>query len=184
MRHPVTGKAESPFGVIAHLLTNQFYTGVARLVRHLPTEILMNCLNCNVETTNPRFCSRSCSCTYTNKQNPRRFKKVRYCSCGNDLTGRKKVCDSCSRRGDMTLREAIYNEGYKRTSYALVRARARNSVSGEPQCCEVCGYDKYVEVAHVKAIASFELDTLVSVINDRSNLRLLCPNHHWELDNL
>jgi very-short-patch-repair endonuclease len=27
----------------------------------------MKCLNCGIETTNPKFCSRSCSASYTNK---------------------------------------------------------------------------------------------------------------------
>lgn len=49
--------------------------------------------------------------------------------------------------------------------------------------CKVCGYNKHIEVAHVKAVSEFSDDTLISEINDISNLIGLCPNHHWEYDN-
>jgi len=32
----------------------------------------MNCLNCNTQTNNPKFCSRSCAATYNNKIHPKR----------------------------------------------------------------------------------------------------------------
>ena len=50
--------------------------------------------------------------------------------------------------------------------------------------CSRCPYSKHVEVAHIKAIASFSEDTLLSVVNHPDNLVVLCPNCHWELDNL
>jgi predicted restriction endonuclease len=40
-----------------------------------------------------------------------------------------------------------------------------------------------VEVAHIKAVSNFSEDSLISEINDISNLIGLCPNHHWEYDN-
>ena len=52
-----------------------------------------------------------------------------------------------------------------------------------PQICMKCGYDKHVEVCHIKPIRQFSEDTLLSVINDKTNLLLLCPNCHWEYDN-
>lgn len=48
--------------------------------------------------------------------------------------------------------------------------------------CSRCGYDKHVEVAHKKPIASFPLDTLLTTINSKENLLFLCPNCHWEHD--
>lgn len=144
----------------------------------------MNCLNCGCETANPKFCGRSCSAKFTNKLSPKRKRLEKSCACGSIVTGRRKVCEDCTRTRDMTLEEAIYSEGLKRSGYALVRARARALLKDQPQVCEVCGYDKYVEAAHVKGIASFPLSTMVSIINSRDNLKLLCPNHHWELDNL
>lgn len=49
--------------------------------------------------------------------------------------------------------------------------------------CAICGYTNHVEVAHIKAVAEFSDETLISEINSLSNLIGLCPNHHWEYDN-
>lgn len=45
------------------------------------------------------------------------------------------------------------------------------------------GYDKHIEIAHIKAVSDFSDDSLISEINDKNNLVALCPNHHWEFDN-
>lgn len=83
----------------------------------------------------------------------------------------------------MTLRESMYTNCHKSSVFALVRHRARKLVSGRQRACEVCKYDKHVEVCHIKPIKTYPLDTLLSVVNAPDNLRLLCPNCHWELDN-
>ena len=48
--------------------------------------------------------------------------------------------------------------------------------------CAVCGYNKHIEVAHIKAVADFEENTKIKEINSITNLIGLCPNHHWEYD--
>ena len=50
--------------------------------------------------------------------------------------------------------------------------------------CAHCGYDKHVELAHIKDIASFPDDALLSEVNSEDNIIQLCPNCHWEFDNL
>lgn len=52
-----------------------------------------------------------------------------------------------------------------------------------PKECLKCGYNKHIEVAHIKSVSSFSDDTYISKINEISNLIALCPNHHWEYDN-
>lgn len=49
--------------------------------------------------------------------------------------------------------------------------------------CEICGYDKHIEVAHIKAVSEFDDDATIREINSIDNLIGLCPNHHWEYDN-
>lgn len=49
--------------------------------------------------------------------------------------------------------------------------------------CSICGYDKHIEVAHIKAVSEFDDNTPIKVINSIDNLIALCPNHHWEYDN-
>ncbi len=50
--------------------------------------------------------------------------------------------------------------------------------------CQKCGYDKHIEVAHVRPVSDFSGDSLLVDINDISNLVGLCPNCHWEFDNM
>lgn len=49
--------------------------------------------------------------------------------------------------------------------------------------CVICGYDKHIEIAHIKAVSEFSNKDKISIINDISNIIPLCPNHHWEFDN-
>ena len=54
--------------------------------------------------------------------------------------------------------------------------------SNKPMKCVICGYDKHVEIAHIKSVSEFSGNSLISEINDVNNLIALCPNHHWEFD--
>jgi len=54
--------------------------------------------------------------------------------------------------------------------------------SNKPQECAICGYNKHIEIAHIKAVSEFSDDSLISEINDISNLVALCPNHHKMLE--
>jgi predicted restriction endonuclease len=87
----------------------------------------------------------------------------------------------------ITLRQhnELYPANGSRGKYHNIRVHARKVVKEanlEKKCIK-CGYDKYVEVCHIKAIANHSLDDTVMQINALSNLALLCPNHHWEFDN-
>jgi len=63
-----------------------------------------------------------------------------------------------------------------------VHARWKFRNDGGQLKCEKCGYTKHTELCHIKSISSFPKETLVSIVNDRSNIMFLCPNCHWELD--
>ena len=149
----------------------------------------MKCLTCGLEHNNPKFCSRSCAAKWTNKNYPKR-KKVRldkWCEiCGISIDSRSNRCRKCcSSLGDITLNEAIYEKHHRSSAYALVRTRARTIAKQIGlDTCQKCGYNKHVEIAHVKGISTFEGDTLISVINSKENLMALCPNCHWEYDTL
>ena len=76
----------------------------------------------------------------------------------------------------------------KRSSWQSARTEFRKQAaksfkeSGKEYKCAVCGYDKHVDIAHIKAVSDFSEDTLVSEISKSDNLIALCPNHHWEYD--
>lgn len=55
--------------------------------------------------------------------------------------------------------------------------------SGQKKVCAICGYDKHVEIAHIKAVSDFDDSATIAEINSIDNLIALCPNHHWEYDN-
>ncbi len=110
------------------------------------------------------------------------------CVCGSQKTKKSKVCVQCSankRTKFITLRDTMFYRGKhgQSAAFAAVRLRAR-IVMKHIKSCQRCGYDKHVEVCHIKPISEYDLDTLISVINDPSNLIVLCPNHHWEFDHL
>lgn len=55
--------------------------------------------------------------------------------------------------------------------------------SNKPMKCAICGYDKHVEIAHIKPVSDFADSCTIAEINSINNLIALCPNHHWEYDN-
>src|SRR5512139_1622539 len=60
---------------------------------------LKQCLNCNSDTYNPIFCSKSCAAKYNNTKGPKRKKKIWYCKiCGeakNRPSENAKTCFDC-----------------------------------------------------------------------------------------
>lgn len=146
------------------------------------------CLNCNKLTTNPKFCSKGCSASYTNKINPKRSLEGT-CSCGKKIPSSRTFCKDCFNSKYLIdySKITIGDLRKRRTSqqHSQIRGHARKIYikSGRPQACEICGYSNFFEVCHIKAIKDFNDDTLISVVNSLSNLISLCPNHHLELDN-
>jgi len=133
------------------------------------------------------YCSRSCAATSNNHSMPKRVKSTRCIVCQEPIRWgyhRCKTCHEALRRLDQkTLLEAT--RGRRDASrYTGVRSHARKvfEESRKPKQCVVCGYDKHVEICHIREISTFPPETPVIEINDPSNLVALCPNHHWELD--
>jgi len=121
-------------------------------------------------------------CSYT------KTKSYNYdlCKCGKDKIKKSTLCRRCSSkecRKYQTLGEAsiMYKKYGKTSCYNIVRLRA--SSNNNETKCRNCGYDKHIEVCHIKPISKFSLDTLIDVINDPSNITILCRNCHWEFDN-
>lgn len=115
-------------------------------------------------------------------------KDIQYdkCSCGNNKTKRSKLCQSCANINQQkyeTLEDILhYRKQYGQSAaFNIIRNRARQIMKHITQC-QCCGYDKHVEVCHIKPISKFNNDTLISIINNPSNLYVLCPNCHWEFD--
>lgn len=72
------------------------------------------------------------------------------------------------------------------TTYRVTIAKEAKRIyrlSGLSRVCTYCGYDKFVDVCHVKPVSEFPDGTLLIEVNDIKNLITLCPNHHREFDN-
>lgn len=157
---------------------------------HPQAPILRSCAQCGKETTNPKFCSSSCSAIYTNHTHPRRKKIPRFCKhCGTPLEKRGEVCNEC-------LHNKSIKVDWSRRTFGEIKQWAKHNTSrvlrdfakriykksNHPLFCQRCGYSKHIEICHIQPIRSFPDETRVDVISGLDNLIALCPNCHWEFD--
>jgi hypothetical protein len=156
------------------------------------------------ETLTKRFCTRSCAAVYNNKSSPKRPSKsnktkVRksqpfsICqSCGiqvansinkKGLHNLRKFCDACSgsKIHTRTKGEIFSTRANWQSARSSIRNHACKQYQGSPGC-DVCGYERYTEVCHLRPVADFPDSATLGEINHPNNLTRLCPNHHWELD--
>lgn len=148
----------------------------------------------NVKKSLNHFCTRSCAATFNNSKYPKRKRKqsqfkIVYCSnCNVKIDKRSTRCKRCSyiKRGNridnLSIAEAKYSNGQTANRYTRIRDRAKTLYKDLALECEVCSYAMHVEICHIKPISLFSEGSLVKEVNDRSNIKFLCPNHHWELD--
>jgi predicted nucleic acid-binding Zn ribbon protein len=149
-----------------------------------------NCINCGKETRNPKFCSMNCAAIVNNHLYPRRKRRIfLHCTvCGAPLDNRiNKYCKECNPQyrdyASITLGSLQNLRIYQRNSRIRTLARKAYIKYHDKLECEICGYNKHIEVCHIKSISSFDPASTIADINDMSNLIGLCPTHHWEFDN-
>ena len=154
--------------------------------RHRPT---VKCINCGQDTKNDRFCSRSCSSSYTNKEKPKKERTNSCTACDALIPLRRKFCDECREQrhiqiGKATLADVVTASGSRNSYKAIVGEHARNTAKklGKLKQCAVCNYSTHVECCHIQPITKFPINTPIIKVNDPNNLIGLCRNHHWELD--
>jgi len=150
------------------------------------------------------FCNSSCSAKHSNKVSPKRYVDDFYCkgNCGKNLgkfwINARHYCDDClvilnnrksivkKNLGDRTFEEYLSNYKFRdyANKYTAIRQHGKKVIdrSNIPKCCKNCGYDKHVEVCHIRGIPEFDKSCLISEINSLDNLIYLCPNCHWEYD--
>ncbi len=99
---------------------------------------------------------------------------------------RRKYCESCNPNiqdwSNITLEETREKRNYQVNSRIRELARSVFNRSGVEKKCVNCGYDKHIEVCHIKGISEFDGNTPINEINDINNIIPLCPNCHWEFD--
>lgn len=168
---------------------------------------MANCVKCGNQTKNIKFCSRSCSNAFNNSISPKRIKKQRFCiDCNVTLKWKIKgyLCEKCvdgrlssfQKVSKLPLDEIrmltlfdiqkrFGEKSFGRNRNATVRYYANllnPTLRNDFGKCQFCGYNKHVELCHIKDISSFNDDATLEEINGEKNLLVLCPNHHWEFD--
>jgi len=81
------------------------------------------------------------------------------------------------------IKEFYYSCG-DRNKYNGIRSRARQifkTLNIELKC-SCCNFPAGVEICHIKPICKFDDETPINIVNDISNLILLCRNCHWLFD--
>jgi hypothetical protein len=153
--------------------------------------------------TGKHYCSRSCSASKNNlfvqRNKPKEYKCVKcdkiYIRKYNNRSN--KICLDCKEKNgnyQIIKTETIKNQTIKdycvsnsvHPSWKFARIRGLNRSWNKEltqKSCQVCGYKTHVELAHIKALSSFEDDALLAEVNHYTNIVVLCPNHHWEFDN-
>ena len=156
----------------------------------------MNCIQCEVPTSNPKFCSRSCAATFNNKIPKRKIKK-QCTQCSSIVRNYKsRLCEK-----HFQIKKANGHEAFKARTLGWYRSKKclkklhgssiHSHVRGLCRSwlrhlidkpCASCGYSKFVELCHIKKLTSFGDDALLAEVNSEENVIQLCPNCHWELD--
>ncbi len=83
-------------------------------------------------------------------------------------------------KGEIFEDSATWQAGRSKIRIHAVKVFEHHDI---PRVCIVCGYDRHIQISHVKPVSSFPDSALISEINAIENIVSLCPNHHWEFDN-
>jgi predicted restriction endonuclease len=121
------------------------------------------------------FCNSSCSAIFNNTQREKKQTESKEI---------KIKPERFSFFNEVTKKEFFEKKGvyYKFRSEIRKHAQFVYEKNNGEKTCKVCGYDKHIQVCHIKSVSSFKDDDLITEINSKNNLVGLCPNHHWEFD--
>lgn len=136
------------------------------------------CQTCGKETPNKKFCSKSCSAKKTNTTHPRRKKKpLNICvGCGKETENNKYCSNSCqgNHQSKLVIDRWLNGEEIFTDVPSLIRNYLIREAGNK---CSICGWG---EVNQFTGKVPVELDHIDgdSTNNDKSNLRIICPNCH------
>lgn len=151
---------------------------------------MVNCLCCGEETTNPKYCSRSCAAKESNQSAPKRkrtaWKSSECKGCGKAFEYRKKQSQGlyCSNRCQHDFQKNELVKSWLSSDFSGTQESGRLSVGirnylieKANHCCSECGWNK---VNPVSGKCPLEIDHIDgNAENCRpKNLRVLCPNCH------
>lgn len=174
----------------------------------LDTELMSTaCANCNNETKNPKFCSRSCANVYNNSVYKKRVLKKKCKTCPRKIKSSRTYCDKCweehrrntkyspckihgiqkfSHDGKTFRCSKCHNEKTARHR-RKVKSRLVDIFGGKCQCC---GYSTTVwaltfhhvdESTKEFSIGSGDTRAWTKVLEEAKKCILVCFNCHQEI---
>lgn len=167
----------------------------------------MNCLNCDVETSNPKFCSRSCSASLNNALMPKRKLNNRCFSCEGFIRSNVKYCSECyqvfikNRKVKFCDKHQIDRIIKNGKTYKCIECNKEAVVSYRQRAkkrlvenfggkCKICGYKKSTRALHFHHVdpstKSFGIGTGNTrkwelVLEEVKKCILVCSNCHGEI---
>lgn len=142
---------------------------------------MKNCIVCQKETGNPKFCSSSCAATHNNKMYPKRKPKFRgVCkNCGIKMYKRHSK-DFCSLICYNILRRKLYIENIEKTGIIHPTTNFSTSLTAKTYMIEKLGHR--CSICYLTEWQGQPTPLVLDHINGKpndwrvENLRLVCPN--------
>lgn len=143
------------------------------------------CLQCGekipFEKRFGKFCSKSCSTTYTNKQRQYNKKPLNIClNCGKETSNEKYCSNFC--QSEYEYKQYIEswkngNETGLKGQYGISLHIRRYFLEKYNNSCQCCGWNKENPFTHKVPLEIHHIDGNYKN-NSEDNLQLLCPNCH------
>lgn len=134
-----------------------------------------NCKECGTHTSNPKFCSRSCSVKFNNRgQNRTKDRKCINCGGQRERHSKKYCSQECHKEYEWRKRKLLIESGDFTLDHRLYK---RYLIEKYGESCQECGWAKRNPTSGNIPIELEHIDG-DSANNSLDNLKLLCPNCH------
>ena len=105
------------------------------------------CINCNEETNNPKFCCRSCAAKYNNKAFPKRLPEHECFNCNKKINSSRRFCsDLCKetfKKETRPLQALVEKRSVNKRAVVRFRQQQKlKAIEYKGGKCKICGYDK------------------------------------------
>lgn len=148
-----------------------------------------NCIQCGKKTENPKFCNKSCSASWTNKNFPKKRKNLKISECLNcskvfEYNPSHSKGKYCSNSCQMHFKKSQIIEMWKKdpkssikTGYKISSTIRNYLIEKAEKKCSLCKWGEMNEHTGNVPLEIHHIDGDCSN-NSEENLQVLCPNCH------